>query len=343
MAIVLGHRKPTPKMSVAIRSMCIALMIISSCSFSPSSIKVPLASSTFQDKMRMRLSKENEATESNSIPGDAENGQAKQTQKVTPIPPSPELLMRALNTSPRRLFLGTVSASAIALSANFCGVTSYLLNGIQEETIEKTGLDLYYPRGDFKRFKSAEFGYTFVVPKEWVQDTAVELAKIQKKTGNLDYSIRASRNGGGSTGSVPDVAYGPPGHFNERGISQSDTNLSTIATKLRPGLTLKGSLGSPTDAAETLLRVSLAPEGSGRVATLVGAREETRGAGQIYTFEYKVDRGSKGMPLRAISNIAVQGGDTLITMTVVAPEKEWFDGDYDAKLRKVADSFKVTR
>jgi hypothetical protein len=49
------------------------------------------------------------------------------------------------------------------------------------------------------------------------------------------------------------------------------------------------------------------------------------------------------MPLRAISNIAVQGGDTLITMTVVAPEKEWFDGDYDAKLRKVADSFKVTR
>ena len=323
--------------------MCIALMIVSSCSFSPSSIKVFLPSSTFQDKMRMHMSKENEATESNSIPGDAENRQAKQTQNVEPIPPSPELLMRALNTSPRRLFLGTVSASAIALSANFCGVTSYLLNGIQEETIEKTGLDQYYPRGDFKRFQSAEFGYTFVVPKEWVQDTAVELAKIQKKTGNLDYSIRASRNGGGSTGSVPDVAYGPPGHFNERGISQSDTNLSTIATKLRPGLTLKGSLGSPTDAAETLLRVSLAPEGSGRVATLVGAREETRGAGQIYTFEYKVDRGSRGMPLRAISNIAVQGGDTLITMTVVAPEKEWFDGDYDAKLRKVADSFKVTR
>jgi len=292
--------------------------------------------------MPMYMSKENEATESNSIPGDAENRPSKKTLKVVTTPPSPELLMRALNTSPRRLFLGTVSASAIALSANFCGVTSFLLNGIQEETIEKTGLDQYYPRGDFKRFKSAEFGYTFVVPKEWVQDTAVELAKIQRRSGNIDYSMRVSKNGGGS-GSIPDVAYGPPGYFNERGVSQSDTNLSTIATKLRPGLTLKGSLGSPTDAAETLLRVSLAPEGSGRVATLVGAREETRGAGQIYTFEYKVDRGSKGVPLRAISNIAVQGGDTLITMTVVAPEKEWFGGDYETKLRKTADSFKVTR
>ena len=145
-----------------------------------------------------------------------------------------------------------------------------------------------------------------------------------------------------ASGSIPDVAYGPPGYFNEKGISQSDTNLSTIATRLRPRLTLPGTLGNPTQAAETLLRVSLAPEGSGRKATLVGAKEETRGFGQIYTFEYTVDRGDKGVPLRAISNIAVQGGDTLITMTVVAPLKDW-TGDYEQKLRKMAESFKVIK
>ena len=61
----------------------------------------------------------------------------------------------------------------------------------------------------------------------------------------------------------------------------------------------------------------------------------------MYTFEYIVDRGNRGLPLRAISLIAVQGSDTLITMTVVAPEKDWV-GDYEAKLRKVAGSFKVT-
>ena len=61
--------------------------------------------------------------------------------------PSAELMMKALNTSPRRLFLGTASSTAIALTANFFGVTSNILSSFfSEETVEKTGLDLYYPR-----------------------------------------------------------------------------------------------------------------------------------------------------------------------------------------------------
>ena len=182
-----------------------------------------------------------------------------------------------------------------------------------------------------------------------MQDTAVELAKIQRRSGDLDYNTmsmsmgrKSSAGGGGGAGSVPDVAYGPPGYFNAKGISQSDTNVSTLATKLRPGLSLKGSLGSPTDAAEFLLRVSLAPEGSGKIATLLSAGEEVRGLGSVYTFEYKVERGDRGLPLRAISVISVQGGDTLITMTVIAPAKDWV-GEYEMKLRRMAESFKVTR
>eukprot|EP00551_Chaetoceros_affinis_P012432 CAMPEP_0203676280 /NCGR_PEP_ID=MMETSP0090-20130426/24164_1 /ASSEMBLY_ACC=CAM_ASM_001088 /TAXON_ID=426623 /ORGANISM="Chaetoceros affinis, Strain CCMP159" /LENGTH=371 /DNA_ID=CAMNT_0050542795 /DNA_START=104 /DNA_END=1219 /DNA_ORIENTATION=+ len=258
--------------------------------------------------------------------------------------PTPELMMRALNTSPRRIVLSSLASSAIALTANFCGVTSNILTQIPESTVEQTGLDTFYPRGDMKRFKSGEHQYTFVVPKEWVQDTAVELAKIQNRAAKLDYSMSMSsrRNTSGGAGAIPDVAYGPPGYFNERGISQSDTNISTLVSPVTKGFTLQ-SLGSPTEAAETLLRVSLAPPGSGKVATLLAACEEVRGMSNLYQFEYRVDRGEKGLPLRAISIIAVRDGDILVTMTVVSLEREWEDEAFAAKLRKVAQSFKLTK
>ena len=107
------------------------------------------------------------------------------------------------------------------------------------------------------------------------------------------------------------------------------------------------------------MQKSLAPEGSGRKATFLGASEETRNGKNVYQFEYRIDRGvSTGavkaagdsdrppgtitsLPsLRAISVIAVSNNN-LITMTVVAPEKDWVDA-YEIKLRTVAESFKLT-
>ena len=251
--------------------------------------------------------------------------------------PTPALFMKALNTSPRRIFLSTLASTAIALISNFCGVTSNILSIVPENLVEKIGLDVFYPRGDMKRFKSGEYQYTFVVPKEWVQDTAVELAKIQTRAARLDYSMKKNANG-----SIPDVAYGPPGYFNEKGISQSDTNVSTLVSRVKPGFTLE-SLGSPSQAAETLLRVSLAPEGSGKTATLLAACGEIRGESNLYQFEYKVDRGNKGLPLRAVSIITVSNSSFLVTMTVVALEKEFQDKVFEAKLRKIAQSFKLTK
>ncbi len=295
--------------------------------------------------MRVRTASYETNPESNPEKNDVDDLKSSQeslvqsgTVSATPISkPTPELMMRAMNTSPRRIFLSTLASSAIALSSNFCGVTSNILAGLPENTVEKTGLDVFYPRGEMKRFKSGEFQYTFVVPKEWVQDTAVELARIQNRAARLDYSMRKNNNG-----SVPDVAYGPPGYFNDKGISQSDTNVSTLVSKVRPGFTLQ-SLGSPTQAAETLLKISLAPEGSGKIATLIAACEEVRGESNLYQFEYRVDRGEKSLPLRAISIIAVRDGDVLITMTVVALEREWQDEIFERKLRKIAQSFKLTK
>jgi hypothetical protein len=254
--------------------------------------------------------------------------------------PTTQDLMLAMGTSPRRIFVGTLSATGIALAGNFLGVTSKLLTVLPEDQVEAIGIDTYFPRGGYKRYRTSD--YTFVVPAEWVADTFLELAKAQRKIQPLDSSMsrqQTQRN----VNSLPDAAYGPPGRLNEKGVSQSgDTNVSVIVSSGLIGFSLRGSLGTPTSAAETLLSKSIAPQGSGRVATLLSAVEETKNDGRlpIYKFEYVVDRGIRGPPLRNIAVIAASpAGDKLYTMTVVAPNEKWKDGRVDAQLRKIADSF----
>ena len=65
------------------------------------------------------------------------------------------------------------------------------------------------PTGKFKRCYGQ--GYTFVYPTEWVADTFVALAKVQRQTKSLDYRITRS----GASVTVPDEgAYSyHPGSF----------------------------------------------------------------------------------------------------------------------------------
>jgi hypothetical protein len=58
-------------------------------------------------------------------------------------------LMRVLGTSPRRIVVSFLSASGIALAGNLLGVTSRLLTTIPEDMVESSGLDTYFPRGEF--------------------------------------------------------------------------------------------------------------------------------------------------------------------------------------------------
>ena len=280
--------------------------------------------------------------EGSEIDASSEAAPSTTTAPASPDPPPPPPMtspdvMRALGTSPRRIFISLGSASFIALGANFLGCTSALLGNLPPETLERSGLDAFYPVNGYKRFTSSEFRYTFVIPNGWAADTSVELAKATRRSGTLDY--RMSKRPAGS-GIIPDAAFGPPSKFDSRGVSSNtDTNVSAIASKAPPGFTLR-SLGWPTEAAETLLRVSLAPEGSGRRATLLSASEVAAGAVVAYRLEYDVDRGEKGVPLRAISNVAVREGEMLVTMTVVGPLAAW-EGEGGAKLRRVAESFRL--
>jgi len=254
-------------------------------------------------------------------------------------------MMRELGTSPRRIALSFLSATGIALAGNFLGVTSTLLITIPEGTVEASGLDSYFPRGDFKRCRGR--GYTYVIPREWVADTYVELAKAQRRVQPLDLEMKRTSNGGGGGGgsiggTLPDTAYGPPGRLNSRGVSESgDTNVSVIVTSGLRGFSLRKTLGEPTEAAEKLLRLSIAPEGSGRVATLLSAVEDpTR---KVYQLEFNVDRGILRPPVKNISVIAATPqGDSLITLTVVAPLVLWDDKTFDMKCRKIASSFHLT-
>ena len=140
------------------------------------------------------------------------------------------------------------------------------------------------------------------------------------------------------TGIYPFPAFGPPSRLDSRGVSKGDTNVSVIVSKVLSGFSLHGTLGTPTNAAETLLKVSLAPERSGRIATLVNAEEDKER--QVYQFEYDIDRGRSEPYLKAISVIAERNSDTLLTLTVVAPRQDWVAEG--TKLRKVASSFHLT-
>jgi len=283
-----------------------------------------------------RASQENEdfPEEKNSTPSQQTREQRKPSVSVNEA-------MQLMGTNPRRILLSMAASSAIAFGTNFLGGTSKLLQALPEDVVEKSGLDIYYPRGEFKRYRGVEYGYSFLLPKEWVADGALLVAQTQARSGVLDYSIAQSKR---TSRVLPDAAFGPVGRFTGRGVSQADENVSVVASKLPVAdFTLRGTLGSPENAAETLFRTALAPEGSGKIATLVAACEENRGLSNVYQFDYTVDRGAKRVPLRAISVISERNNDTLITLTVVSPASEWEKPEKEAKLRKIAESFKLTR
>ena len=279
--------------------------------------------------------------------------------------------MTAMGTTPRRIVVSCVASTAIALTGNLFGLTSRILETIDADRVAQTGLDTYFPRGPYKRCKTST--YTFVVPKEWVADTFLELAKAQRQVRPLDYSMTRSSESPPSllqlpqqrkTTVLPDAAYGPTNgalsssQQGRGGRQAGDTNVSVIVSTGLSGLTLRGTLGPPREAAETLLANSIAPAGSGRTATLLEAVEVVKATNMrekknsstssrslpYYQFEYVVDRGpQRGPPLHNIAVIAASpAGDTLYTLTVVAPEATWNTStEMATTLRTIATSFQL--
>jgi len=239
----------------------------------------------------------------------------------------------------------------VALAGNLFGCTSALLGTLPPETVASSRLDCYFPVPSgpngamYKRFVASDGAYEFVLPADWLQDQAVELAQARQQQqramgdefgGELERR-KAAR--GARAGSIPDVAFGPAAQSLGEGLE----NVSVVRSgPLPPGFTLRGSLGSPKEAADFLLSTAIAPPGSGRTATLLEAAEEQRGAGQpgVYSLEYVLER-ADGRKVRNFAVVAAtRASRELVTLTALAPEAEAQTGKEEA-LRKIAGSFRL--
>mgnify|MGYP006274226887 CR=1 FL=1 len=81
------------------------------------------------------------------------------------------------------------------------------------------------------------------------------------------------------------VSGGPELVFHD--LINSDETLSLVITEVNPDKDL-ASLGSAVAVGETLRRTAIAPEGSGRQAELIEARERQDGTHTFYDLEYSV-------------------------------------------------------
>eukprot|EP00580_Thalassiosira_gravida_P002761 CAMPEP_0201599498 /NCGR_PEP_ID=MMETSP0492-20130828/922_1 /ASSEMBLY_ACC=CAM_ASM_000837 /TAXON_ID=420259 /ORGANISM="Thalassiosira gravida, Strain GMp14c1" /LENGTH=400 /DNA_ID=CAMNT_0048062081 /DNA_START=32 /DNA_END=1234 /DNA_ORIENTATION=- len=321
------------------------------------------------DGGEININKEDPLAEESTVADTQQTQQQRQQQQTrqqfrgnnNPDPYSPAQIMSIMGTSPRRIFLSLSSSTAIALAANFFGITSNVLSALPPEFGEKSGLDTYYPRGDYKRavvraaasnsvsgIPSSSGKCSFLIPKEWVADTGLALAQAQRQAKALDYSMASSssqQQGSSNGNTLPDAAYGPPGRLDSQGLSNGDTNVSVIVNTGVRNFSLASSLGNdPKSAAEVVLSLSNSRR------TLVSAVEERRGDDDdtngngvpVYIFEYTVDRGERAKPLRALSVVAgSRAGDAFVTLTVVSTEEEWEKPRVAERLRKIVESFKL--
>ncbi len=232
---------------------------------------------------------------------------------------------------PARFIGYNLLALMLALGANFVGVTSLLMSKTNPEYFRSIGLDQLYEVGGYRRYSSPEQKYQFMYPSTWEQDRAVLAQKLR-----LAETPSAMKKSVENTG--PDVALGPV-----RGsIPRSNkNNVSVIKSKVLAGFSMQGTLGDPQQAAEFLLKSSIAPPASGKTYKLIGAQRE--GPGEKYVFEYTVKKldsnGNAVFNQHSISVIANRGTD-LYTCTVVAPEQDWAEREEQAKV--VANSFQIT-
>ncbi|GLI62450.1 hypothetical protein VaNZ11_005080 [Volvox africanus] len=279
----------------------------------------------------------------------------------------------------RRAILGSLSGVGIALGGNLGGVTSWLLGLDGGELAERTRADVLVPVRGAKRCVDYTYGFEFTYPASWLGDQtlAYRAAKrAEAARGGLPLrSIGADfddfneledanfprlspssaslsmRGGSGGSSSAldggaalagtrqqpvvsvaePVAAFGPPGTTGEE-------NVSIIVAPIAPGFTLQ-SLGDPQSAGKRFL-ATLAPEGSGLQAQLLGASGRTTTTSAVtalrrsptghqspeygdqlyYTLEYTV-RGPR-FYRHNVSVYAIRN-DLLYTFNAQCPEGRW--------------------
>jgi len=230
----------------------------------------------------------------------------------------------------------------LAIGANFLGITSLLMTQTNPELFRSLKLDQLYSVGGYRRYVSTENQYEFIFPDNWLIDQSVLLSNINNR--DLPAPLRAKMMQRALV--QPDVAYASPpllASTNDDKKSNVDVreNLSVIRSSVLPGFSLRGTLGSPSEAADRLLSSVIAPATSGKTYSLVSASEETRNGVPTYIFEYVIDRNSPTPEIHqhTVSVVASRGTE-LYTLTATVPSVYW-DAE-QARIRDIANSFSLS-
>ena len=113
------------------------------------------------------------------------------------------------------------------------------------------------------------------------------------------------------------VSGGPQVVFHD--LINSDETLSLVVSDVAPDSELN-DLGSAVAVGETLRRMVIAPEGSGRAATLVQAEERDQGGRTFYDLEYTVQLADRNR--HELATVVVDRG-RLYTFAASTNEVRW--------------------
>jgi len=233
-----------------------------------------------------------------------------------------------LNTSPRRVFLAAASTSALALGANFLGVTSGLLS-LNEQFARELRLDAIYDVKGYRRDRNEEKGYEFLFPNEYLADQTIAQRNALRRAQSLDLpslSQQKKKNVG-----EPESAFGPMG-------TNGEENMSVIVQTSTKGFDL-GQFGNAEEQANWLLENALARPGSGKEAKLYSASETVGENGiKYYQFEYTIKTANWYRRNVAVFAQNKKTGD-VYTFVAQCPVERW--DEMGVKFRKSANSFRV--
>ena len=234
-----------------------------------------------------------------------------------------------LNTSPRRIVLAMTSTTALALGANFLGITSLVLR-VNEPLARKLKLDTVYEVNGYRRDRNDEKGYEFLFPNEYLADQTIARRNAMRKAQTLDLPSLRDTKGQKNVGE-PESAFGPMG-------TNGEENMSVIVQTSTKGFDL-GQFGDAEEQASWLLENALARPGSGKEAKLFSASETIGEDGiKYYQFEYTIKTANWYRRNVAVFAQNKKTGD-VYTFVAQCPVERW-DG-MGEKFRKSANSFRV--
>ena len=217
-------------------------------------------------------------------------------------------------------FIGfNLLAILLAIGANFIGITSVLLSSTNPDYFKSLKLDQIYSINSYLRTVNDD--YMYIYPDNWIADQRLQLMAAANR--ELPQTLQRKQQ------VIPSSARQKSGSLGRL------ENVSVIKSKLLPGFTLQGTLGTPTEAAEKLLK-SAAP--TPKEATLISAQQETRKGQLYYVYEYLVKKPDTNFNQHILSIITSRDSN-LYTFTVQAPNNEW-ESEKETII-KIANSFEI--